>query len=89
MSHQWSPTDPPMAGLTPGSWQSKIVNWVNSQLKSLHEHMHRPPFDLEVSYAPIKAPEDGMMVYADGTKWNPGSGRGLYYYKVNTWKFIA
>ena len=22
----------------------------------------------------------GMIVYADGTTWNPGSGEGIYYY---------
>ena len=25
-------------------------------------------------------PLHGQMVYADGTSWNPGSGRGLYYF---------
>ncbi len=31
--------------------------------------------------APVK-PFDGQFVYADGTHWNPGSGQGLYYYKI-------
>lgn len=26
-------------------------------------------------------PRAGMVVYADGTNWNPGSGEGLYIYK--------
>lgn len=29
--------------------------------------------------APVK-PRQGMLVYADGTKWNPGSGEGFYEY---------
>tara|TARA_B100001093_G_scaffold136429_1_gene128974 strand:- start:2798 stop:3049 length:252 start_codon:yes stop_codon:yes gene_type:complete len=31
----------------------------------------------------------GQLVFADGTSWNPGSGRGLYYYDTNGWTFIA
>lgn len=30
-----------------------------------------------VSAIPTYAPE-GIVVFADGSKWNPGSGRGLY-----------
>lgn len=28
-------------------------------------------------------PRDGMIRYADGTNWNPGSGQGIYYYKAS------
>ena len=37
--------------------------------------------------APSK-PVLGQIVLADGTAWNPGSGRGLYYYDGG-WNFIA
>lgn len=37
--------------------------------------------------APAK-PVTGQMAIADGTNWNPGSGRGLYYYDGG-WVFIA
>lgn len=33
-------------------------------------------------------PQTGQLVLADGTNWNPGSGRGLYYYD-NGWVYIA
>jgi hypothetical protein len=33
-------------------------------------------------------PETGQVVLADGTAWNPGSGRGLYYYDAG-WQYIA
>ena len=33
--------------------------------------------------------QTGQIVFADGTSWNPGSGRGLYYYDTNAWTFIA
>jgi len=37
--------------------------------------------------APAK-PQIGNVVFADGTNWNPGSGRGLYYYDSG-WVHIA
>lgn len=27
----------------------------------------------------------GMVAYADGTSWNPGSGAGLYLYSGSSW----
>lgn len=29
--------------------------------------------------------EDGMIVYADGTNWNPGSGAGVYAREAGAW----
>jgi hypothetical protein len=43
----------------------------------------------DVSYAPPDKPRDGDERYADGTVWNPGSGRGKYIYKINTWTFLG
>lgn len=34
--------------------------------------------------APAK-PRNGMLVEADGTNWNPGSGAGLYIYRSGSW----
>ena len=34
--------------------------------------------------APVK-PREGLVVFADGTSWNPGSGRGVYVYSSSTW----
>lgn len=44
---------------------------------------------LEERHTAPNKPQNGQLVYADGTNWNPGSGRGVYYYKGNTWVFIA
>jgi len=39
--------------------------------------------------APDK-PRDGDIRYAAGApNWNPGSGRGLYIYKINVWTFLG
>lgn len=40
--------------------------------------------------APDK-PRNGYIRYADGTDWNPGSGRGYYGFDetTGTWKFLG
>ncbi len=41
---------------------------------------------LTVSYRVPTRPRPGMLVYADGTSWNPGAGEGVYVLKLNnTW----
>lgn len=40
------------------------------------------------SVAPAK-PRAGLLVEADGTNWNPGSGAGLYIYRAGAWVFIG
>ncbi len=32
---------------------------------------------------------DGMIVLADGTDWNPGSGQGFYGYYAAAWHFLG
>ena len=39
----------------------------------------------ETLYAPPSNPENGMIVIADGTSWNPGSGAGAYERKGGVW----
>lgn len=38
-----------------------------------------------IKYAAPAGPVAGMVVFADGTTWNPGSGRGLYEYRASSW----
>lgn len=38
--------------------------------------------------APTK-PRDGDFRFADGTNWNPGSGKGFYGYYSSSWHFLG
>lgn len=40
---------------------------------------------LPIMYAAPARPREGMLAVADGTTWNPGSGKGLYEYKTGSW----
>lgn len=44
-------------------------------------------FDVTTA-VPVK-PRDGMLRRADGTKWNPGSGQGVYCYYASAWHFLG
>lgn len=37
----------------------------------------------EKQFAPPEKPRDGAVYYADGTMWDPGAGRGFYYYDAD------
>lgn len=41
-------------------------------------------------YAP-RSPVNGLIAYADGSSWNPGSGQGYYRYDESTatWIFVS
>lgn len=45
---------------------------------------------LDPSYAPPPKARPGDGVYADGTRWNPGSGEGFYYLNSGgVWKLLG
>lgn len=43
----------------------------------------------EVCYVAPAKPKEGMIRFADGTSWNPGSGMGLYQYQNGGWRPLS
>lgn len=41
--------------------------------------------ELRPIFAEPTKPREGMIVYADGTSWNPGAGKGVYVYTGAAW----
>ena len=66
-----------------------VVLWVSAELERVSLDLALLE-ELELHSAPTQ-PFHQQKVLADGTDWNPGSGRGVYYYDEDTagWKFIA
>lgn len=44
---------------------------------------------LKTLYAQPDRIFEGMIVKADGTTWNPGSGAGVYLYRGGAWRFLG
>lgn len=58
----------------------KVAAVLNDSLAGMREIQYKPP-------ARVKP---GLVVIADGTEWNPGSGEGLYRYNLaGAWVFIG
>lgn len=43
---------------------------------------------VEINVAPARTRE-GMIVLADGTNWNPGSGAGFYGFRGGAWVLLG
>lgn len=71
MSIAWNPPG------SPTDYEADRMPAVMSELKRGLE-ASAPAHQLQVLYAEPSRTFAGMIVYADGTTWNPGSGEGVY-----------
>ena len=69
----------------------ELRTWITNELFRLGNNftIESQKTTVSVLYASPERPQTGQIVFADGSDWNPGSGRGLYYYDTNTWVHIA
>lgn len=61
--------------------------FLNNELQELQQQLNAA-LDLLAMVTKHAAPSklyDGLVVMADGTDWNPGSGQGLYVYYGSAW----
>ena len=74
------------AGLPPAD-VSQLSEFIRRELNRLEEELYvsKPYSLLAITYAAPLKPQDGELRYADGTKWNPGSGEGFYGYENGSW----
>lgn len=54
---------------------------ISSDLRLIEEGRGLPVRHVE----PTEKPREGMLVFADGTDWNPGAGAGYYEYVSGAW----
>lgn len=68
-----------------------LARWVQDEFAALVLRINRPSeLRLEPLYAAPTKVRAGMLVYADGTTWNPGSGEGVYRYSLaGAWVFVG
>lgn len=65
--------------------------WMVQEFRRIEESQRSAVDFLQLrvlSKVPSK-PREGMVVRADGTTWNPGSGAGFYGYKSGAWAFLG
>lgn len=77
------------AGAVPDA-TADLNNYLRDELAKI-ESMFNALADgqLDVTTVAPTKPRDGMLRLADGTLWNPGSGRGFYGYSNGAWRFLG
>lgn len=60
--------------------------YVEEELRSIAREMSETvAVDLRPVFVAPTRPRNGMIVYADGTTWNPGAGEGVYARENGVW----
>lgn len=82
----YTPRTPP-----DGSDVRVILEWIFQELITLSgilTNLESGVF-LDLSTSAPPKPRERMLVFADGTNWNPGSGKGVYCYYNSSWHFLG
>lgn len=61
-----------------------LLDWIIRELYKIEEDSVAN-FDMPITTVAPDKPREGMIRYADGTSWNPGSGKGVYWYSGSAW----
>lgn len=76
--------EPAPGGIPPE--QKQLLDWIQAQLENIRGALaEQDNLQLVTLYAAPAKPREGMVVMADGTTWNPGSGVGVYVYASGSW----
>lgn len=66
--------------------QKDLLDYINRELEQIQLAFSLMEFlKLKKCFEPPSKPREGMVVYADGVSWNPGSGGGFYGYHGGSW----
>jgi hypothetical protein len=70
---------------------AKMRDWVWAQFKRTEEEFNagRDAHYLQELHNEPPKPRTGMVVLADGTDWDPGSGAGVYCYYDGSWNKLG
>jgi hypothetical protein len=72
-------------GAIPHDCPPNLKAWLAAELQRISTALQHTNH-LDVLGAEPSKYEDGLIVYADGTSWNPGSGEGFYGYRDGAWR---
>lgn len=68
----------------------QLLDWLLQELERVSIVINNvAPGKVDVLHVAPTKPREGMIRMADGTDWNPGSGKGYYGYKSGAWVFLG
>ena len=73
-------------GNVPGGIPQRVQLYLDEELQKIARAFEQiDNLNLNERAAEPSRYSDGMVVYADGTNWNPGSGEGFYGRENGAW----
>jgi hypothetical protein len=73
--------------LPPNAGPQQLGDYVERELNEIaRAFSEQDVVFMRVVYREPDKPREGWLVYADGTEWDPGSGRGVYEYRSGVWE---
>lgn len=79
ISEKYLPGEPPFQA------SPELRHYLDEELRRIADLVNQDIAFTEPLNSEPSKPENGMIVYADGTDWNPGSGEGFYGYESGAW----
>ena len=68
----------------------EVIDHFNNELQEVaRSQQEQDALELRTRNVEPENPRDGMVVHADGTDWDPGSGEGSYVYENGGWTFLG
>jgi hypothetical protein len=79
----WTPKKPP-------DNPDDLSSYLDDELSSISSAVNQGFVELQVQYKLPTKPVPGLIVYADGTRWNPANGEGINWYDAaHVWHTAA
>lgn len=73
----------------PGGALDEFKRHVDGELSRVEQEFNLQEFIILKRNNAEPVPKPGMITYADGTDWDPGSGEGIYAYYGGAWHFLG
>ena len=77
-------------GVPPNSQTAESLHF-DRELTKIEKAFVEPSEFLALAtlYAAPSKIREGVIVFADGASWDPGSGGGVYCYRAGAWRFLG
>lgn len=70
----------------PSDTPRSFADWIARELRMIAAALSAADtVELQILAVEPARPREGMIVYADGSLWDPGSGAGFYGYESGAW----
>lgn len=77
--------EPYIPAAPPRQASPEVQQYLDQELRRIANAINRDVLFLQTLADEPASPANGMIAYADGASWDPGSGEGFYGYEGGAW----